>query len=67
MIVLSTVFAGSAQTTEFNYQGSLKYGANAANRNYEFEFALFDAVSDGTQLGATQTRNNVRYMLFKQR
>ena len=48
-----------AQTTEFTYQGSLKDGANAANGNYDFEFALFDAMSGGTQIGSTLTRNTV--------
>ena len=45
------------QTTEFNYQGSLKDGATAANNNYDFEFALFDAASGGTQIGSTLARN----------
>src|SRR5262245_8750688 len=49
----------TAQTTEFTYQGSLKDGATAANGNYDFEFALFDAVSGGSQLGSTLTRNSV--------
>ena len=48
-----------SQTTEFTYQGSLKDGAAPANANYDFEFALFDAVSAGNQIGATIPRNNV--------
>ena len=47
------------QTTEFTYQGSLKDGAAPANANYDFEFALFDAASGGTQVGATLARNTV--------
>jgi hypothetical protein len=35
-----------AQTTEFTYQGSLKDNAAPANANYDFEFALFDALAD---------------------
>ena len=46
-----------AQATEFTYQGSLKDGANAANGNYDFEFALFDG--GGAQIGGTLTRNTV--------
>ncbi len=49
----------SAQTTEFTYQGSLKDGIAPANANYDFEFALFDAASGGTQIGATLARNTV--------
>jgi len=62
VIVLFTfniVGSVSAQTTEFNYQGSLKDGANPANGNYDFEFALFDALSGGGQIGTTLTRNAV--------
>ena len=58
-IVLSTVFAVSGQTTAFTYQGSLKDGVSAANGNYDFEFALFDAVSGGNQFGSTLPRNTV--------
>jgi Chaperone of endosialidase len=63
--VLSILFCAffaaniSAQTTAFTYQGSLKDGASPANGNYDFEFALFDAVSGGSQQGSTVTRNTV--------
>ena len=53
------ITAIQAQTTEFTYQGNLKDGVNAANGNYDFEFALFDALTAGTQLGSTVTRNSV--------
>ena len=56
VICLAAVLA-YAQTTEFTYQGSLKDGANLANGNYDFEFALFDG--GGAQLGGTLTRNAV--------
>ena len=49
----------SAQTTEFTFQGSLKDGASAANGNYDFEFALFDTVAAGNQIGATVPRNGI--------
>lgn len=48
-----------AQTTEFSYQGSLKDGANPATGNYDFEFALFDSVAAGGQIGSTLTRSTV--------
>ena len=48
-----------AQTTEFTYQGSLKDGANPATGIYDFEFLLFDAMEDGSQIGSTLSRNGV--------
>ncbi len=48
-----------AQTTEFTFQGSLKDNAVPANGNYDFEFALFDALSAGSQIGATIPRSGV--------
>ncbi|CAN5522636.1 hypothetical protein BH10ACI3_BH10ACI3_29250 [soil metagenome] len=59
MFVVLAIGVVSAQTTAFNYHGSLKDGANEANGNYDFEFALFDAVSGGAQLGSTLTRSTV--------
>lgn len=59
-ILLSITTASiSAQTTAFSYQGSIKDGANPANGNYDFEFALYDALSGGTQIGSTLTRSAV--------
>jgi hypothetical protein len=40
------------------YQGRLKDGPNPANGQYDFQFKLFDAVSGGTQVGATINRSN---------
>ena len=48
-----------AQSTVFTYQGSLKDGANPANGNYDFEFALYDSLTGGTQLGGVLSRNSV--------
>lgn len=59
LLFFFSTFAVYSQTTEFNYQGNLKDGANAANGNYDFEFALFDALTAGTQLGATLSRPGV--------
>ncbi len=58
-IVLAFGIMANAQTTAFNYQGSLKTGGSPANGNYDFEFALFDALSAGTQLGSTLTKTNI--------
>ena len=48
-----------AQTTGFTYQGRLTDGGTAANGNYDLQFALFDSLSGGTQVGSTQTLNTV--------
>ena len=40
-----------AQTTAFTYQGRLTTGGNPANGSYDFQFKLFDALSDGAQIG----------------
>jgi endosialidase-like protein len=48
-----------AQTPSFTYQGRLTDGGNAASGNYDLQFALFDAVSGGAQIGATQTLTGV--------
>ena len=55
-ITLLSVWSASAQTTEFTYQGSLKDGNAAAGGNYDFQFALFNAASGGTQLGPVVSR-----------
>src|SRR5688572_23364317 len=57
-VALCAATAG-AQTTEFLYQGSMRDGANAAAGTYDFEFSLFSALSGGTQIGMTQSRNGV--------
>lgn len=47
----------AAQSTAFNYQGSLNTGGTPANGNHDFEFAMFNG--GGVQIGATLTRSNV--------
>ena len=54
-----SAIVGPAQTTAFTYQGRLTDGGTAANGNYDLQFALFDSVSGGTQIGATQPIPNV--------
>src|SRR6266404_5435732 len=48
-----------AQTTSFIYQGRLTDGGTPANGNYDLQFALFDSLSGGAQVGSTQTLNTV--------
>lgn len=59
---LLTLFAATAlaQTTVFTYQGRLTDGAMAASGSYQMQFALFDAVSGGTQIGATLENTSVQ-------
>jgi len=49
----------AALGTAFTYQGQLKQGGNPVNDNCDFQFSLWDAESDGTQVGTTQTKSNV--------
>jgi hypothetical protein len=49
----------SAQTASFTYQGRLTDGGTAANGNYDLQFALFDSLSGGAQVGSTLTLNTV--------
>jgi hypothetical protein len=44
-----------AQTSTFTYQGKLTDASIPASGIYDFEFALFDAQSGGTQQSTTQT------------
>ena len=56
---LVTIGAASGQTTSFTYQGRLIDSGIPANGNYDLQFALWDSVSSGNQIGLTQTISNV--------
>src|SRR5438094_3973024 len=43
-----------AQTSAFTYQGRLTDGGTPANGSYDLQFALWDTLSGGSQIGATQ-------------
>lgn len=58
-LVSATAPAARAQTTVFTYQGQLTDAGAPANGNYDLQFALFDALAAGAQIGATLTRSNV--------
>jgi len=49
----------AALGTAFTYQGQLKQGGNPVNAHCDFQFSLWNAESDGMQVGATQTKTNV--------
>lgn len=44
--------------TSFTYQGQLKAGGVPADGNYDFVFRLYDAETDGTQVGGAVTIDN---------
>jgi trimeric autotransporter adhesin len=48
-----------AQTTVSAYQGKLDFGGVPANGDYDFQFKLFDAATNGTQQGATLEQLNI--------
>ena len=57
--LIFSVGNAKAQTTSFTYQGRLTDGANPANGNYDLQFALFDGLSGGSQIGSILTRAGV--------
>src|ERR1700674_1167398 len=59
LVLFSSAVTTSAQSSSFTYQGKLNDSGTAANGNYDLEFALFDSASGGTQIGLTQTLNNI--------
>ena len=58
LTLLTTPFS-YAQTSAFTYQGRLSDGGIAANGNYDLQFALFDSLAGGAQVGSTQTISSV--------
>src|SRR5437867_9573645 len=59
LALLLAATSAFAQASSFNYQGRLTDGGTAANGNYDLQFALFDSLSGGAQVGSTQTLNTV--------
>src|SRR5437588_10071140 len=63
VIIVFTLLLGATtalgQTSSFTYQGRLTDGGTEANGNYDLQFALFDSLSGGTQIGSTQALNSV--------
>ena len=52
-------FTGFAQGTAFTYQGKLNAGTNPATGLFDFQFALYNAATGGTQAGSTLTNTAV--------
>jgi hypothetical protein len=47
----ASVFTARAQTTAFTYQGRLTDMGAPASGSYDLQFLLYDALTDGTQIG----------------
>jgi hypothetical protein len=54
LLTAFSVFA-AAQTTAFTYQGKLSDNMATANGTYQMQFSLWDAATNGTQVGPTLT------------
>lgn len=57
--VLTPLPDAFGQGTAFTYQGFLTSQGAPANGSYDFQFAIFDAASGGTQQGATFNTNGL--------
>jgi hypothetical protein len=51
--------AAQALTPAFTYQGELRLASGPATAPFDMQFRLFNAASDGAQIGSTITANNV--------
>src|ERR1017187_3443228 len=54
--LLVTVNSAPAQGTAFTYHGRLNDAASPATGSYDLEFAIYDALASGSQIGGTLTR-----------
>lgn len=62
VLLLAVVQQSSAQTplsSEFTYQGLLSASGLPAITTADFQFTLFDSLTDGAQIGATIPKDNV--------
>jgi hypothetical protein len=57
MIAASFGASAATESSAFTYQGTFADGGSAASGNYDFQFALFDAVSGGNLLGTATSPN----------
>lgn len=51
IFIFQTASMAFGQTSSFVYQGKLQDGGIAANGTYQFEFRLYDAATNGNQVG----------------
>lgn len=55
VLFLTAALKLSAQGTAFSYQGRLNVSGTPANTNYDFRFAVYDAVTNGNRLSSFVT------------
>src|SRR4051812_49293628 len=55
LLQMALCFSGFAQGTAFTYQGRLNNSGSPANGNYDLQFTLFDAVTNGNFLAGPLT------------
>jgi N-acetylneuraminic acid mutarotase len=58
-VMCLSAFAATPLGTVFTFQGKLHDAGQPANGEYEFEFRLFDALTNGTMVGPVNTREEV--------
>jgi len=59
VLVVCLVSSATAQSTGFTYQGRVADSGTPVNGNYDLQFALWNSLSGGAQVGSTQTLNAV--------
>ena len=59
LLIVGAVIASSPLGTGFTYQGFLKDDGSPANGAYDLEFRLFDAATDGAQVGTLVAHDDV--------
>ena len=59
LLVTTACVVVFAQGTAFTYQGRLTDSSTPVNGNYDLQFALWNSLSGGGQIGSTQTINSV--------
>ena len=59
LLALASSAPALAQSVAFTYQGRLSNAGSPAAGFHDFRFALFDAVTSGNQVGATQCADDV--------
>jgi hypothetical protein len=55
VVLCGLLAAGRAQETAFSYQGRLYDGGAPASGIYDFQFSVYDALTNGTPVGGTLT------------
>ena len=60
IFILLPIIPSFAQTTQFTYQGKLSDSGTPLNGSYDFVFTLWDAATNGTQIGSLVSLQNTQ-------